>query len=119
MKRIDKIIIYSIFIVPTVLLFSFALWSGIFGESAYEIASKRDLNKVFSGKVDTLYFEVQNHGIKIAKLNDGYECEIFSLWERYIDVGDSLSKKKGDFKVYIYKKDNKEIILDYRDTYKK
>lgn len=83
------------------------------------MASERDLNKVFSGKVDTLYYEVQNHGVKIAQLNDGYKCEIFSLWERYIDVGDSLSKKKGAFKVHIYKKDGKEIILDYRDTYKK
>ena len=119
MKRIDKTIIYSIFIIPTILLFGYVFWTAIFGESAYEIAANRDVNEAFVGNVDTLYFEVQNHNIKIAELNNGYKCQIFRLWERYIEVGDSLSKKQGSFLLDIHKKDGEVITLDYRNTYKK
>lgn len=117
MKRIDKIIIYSIFIIPTILLFGYAFWTAFSGESAHEIAAKRNVNEAFFGRVDTLYFEVQNHNIKIAELNNSYKCQIFRLWERYIEVGDSLSKKEGSFLLGIHKINGEVISLDYRDTF--
>ncbi|WP_233260916.1 hypothetical protein [Pedobacter sp. HMWF019] len=52
-------------------------------------------------------------------LANKYRYEIYSLWERNIEIGDSISKKKGSLKLDIYKKGNTKITLDYRDIYKK
>lgn len=66
-----------------------------------------------------MFVEKQNHGIKVALLSNGYKYQIYSLWEPEIQIGDSLSKKKGDFKLIIYSGNNLKTTLDYRDTYKK
>lgn len=115
----DRTIIYGIVIVPMILLFGFVFWSAYTGKSTDELILEDDLAEDFSGRVDTMYFETQNHNIKVAMLANKYRYEIYSLWERNIEIGDSISKKKGSLKLDIYKKGNTKITLDYRDTYKK
>lgn len=119
MKRTDKIILYSTFFTPVVLLVCFFLWSIIFGKPTAELIREENLKENFNGRVDSLYFEIQNHNIKIGLLSEGYRCQIFRQWERYIDVGDSLSKKANSFFLDIHKKDGEIITLDYRNTYNK
>lgn len=118
MKRIDKIILYSIFYIPTILLFCYFFWSVVFGKPTSELIKEDDLAERFSGKVESLYFDKQNHNVKIALLSNGYKYEIVTQWGPKIQVGDSISKKEGSFEVIIYKGNNKSI-LDYRDTYRK
>lgn len=118
MDRIGKTILYLIFILPVLLLLGFFFWSSFFDTTTGEVIRNRDLTENFEGKVDSLYFDRQNHNIKIALLSNGYKYEIFRQWEPKIRVGDSISKKKGSFEVIIYKGNNRSI-LDYRDTYRK
>ena len=79
----------------------------------------RDLNESFVGNVDSLYRDKNNHNVKIGVLSNGYKYKIPPLWELRIEIGDSLSKRKGSLDLYIYKKKMELIILDYRDIYKK
>jgi len=119
MKRIDKIILYSVFYTPVILLFSYLLLTGIFGKSTHELIKEDDFNQAFFGEVDSLYVEKQNHGVKTALLSTGYKYQIVVQWEHQIELGDSLAKQKKSFLVHVYKKSGRVIILDYRKTYKK
>lgn len=119
MKRTDKIILYSIFYIPVAMLSFYFLWSVAFGKPTSELIREDNLNENFTGRIDSLYFERQNHNVKIGLLSDGYRYQIFRQWERYIDVGDSLSKKTKSFLLNIHKKNGEVITLDYRDIYKK
>lgn len=119
MNRTDKIILYSVFYISVILLSCYFLWSVFFGKPTSELTREDDLNENFTGRIDSLYFERQNHNVKIGLLSDGYRYQIFRQWERYIDVGDSLSKNRKSFLLNIHKKDGEVITLDYRDTYKK
>jgi hypothetical protein len=61
----------------------------------------------------------RDHNIKKAVLGNGYVYFMPPQWERFIEVGDSLSKKKNTLILEVYKKDQSKLVLDYRDTYKK
>ncbi|WP_131539559.1 hypothetical protein [Pedobacter nototheniae] len=119
MNRASKIILYSIFIIPVILLFSFFFWLVFFDGTTEEVIKDSDLAENFAGKVDSLYFDKQNHNIKIAVLASGYKYQIFRRWEYKIKIGDSLSKRKGSLELIIYKDGEVKAILDYRDTYRK
>lgn len=119
MKKIDRTIIYTVFILPVVLLFSFAIYNAFFGKSTEELIKEDNLSDYFYGRVDTMYFERSNHNIKYAKLSNDYLYAIPRLWERYIGIGDSLSKDSCSFELHIFKVGVDTVILDYRDTYKK
>ncbi|AFD06625.1 hypothetical protein [Solitalea canadensis] len=119
LEKTDKIILYSLFSIPAILLLIFFVWSVSSSKPVEEFKKEDDLRKEFVGRVDTLYFEKQNHNIKIAKLSNGYKYQIFRRWEIEIEIGDSLAKEKGSFFVKIYKKNGRVITLDYRDTYLK
>lgn len=84
-----------------------------------ELIKENNLNENFIGRVDSLYFEKQNHNVKIGLLSGGYKYQIFRQWERYIQVGDSLSKERKSFILNVYKKNGESITLDYQSTYKK
>jgi hypothetical protein len=42
-------------------------------------------------------------------------ASIKPLWETKIEIGDSLSKKRGSYKLEIYKENGKKVIMDYRN----
>lgn len=119
MKRIDKIIVYSVFIVPVILLFSFAIFSAIFGKSTKELMLEEDLSEHFHGTVDTFYREEHNHNVKYAEISDGYKYAIQTQWQSFIEVNDSLSKDSTSLDIYVFKQNGDTIILNYKDTYKK
>ncbi|MOA36850.1 hypothetical protein D3C78_1583970 [compost metagenome] len=97
----------------------FVIWSAIFGKPLDELVKEDDLGEEFTGIVDTLYHEKQNHNVKIAGLSNGYKYQINGSWENEIKKGDSLSKKKGSFLLKVYKGNGQIITLDYRNTYLK
>ncbi|POY34627.1 hypothetical protein C3K47_19325 [Solitalea longa] len=115
MSKTDRIIFYSLMIVFPVLFVLFFLLQAIFDkESSSDVFLKNAASENFNGKVDSLYFEKQNHNVKIALLNNDYKFQIYRLWEAKIKVGDSLSKNKGSLQIEVFKKDKSKLILDYR-----
>lgn len=119
MNKISKIIFYSVFFIPVILLTAFFFCLIAFNETAEEVVMDHDLTENFASKVDSLYYDKQNHNVKIALLASGYKYPIFRKWESKIQIGDSLSKRKGSFKLIIYKNNNTKTTLDYRGIYKK
>ncbi|OBS11230.1 hypothetical protein ATE49_15685 [Elizabethkingia miricola] len=69
-------------------------------------------------KIDTIFNDSRNHNaytlsskkrrIKVSPLRE-------DEWEKYVEVGDSILKIKGDTKIYVYRKDTLYKILDYND----
>ncbi|PWS28870.1 hypothetical protein DHW03_03280 [Pedobacter yonginense] len=119
MKKLDKYILYFIFYIPLILLFGYFFYQVCFGERREELIIDRDLNEGFNGNVDSLYQDKRNHNVKICIISNGYRYEIPPLWESKIEKGDSLIKKRGSLKLSIYKRNKKNITLDYQDIYKR
>lgn len=115
----DNTIVLLVFGIPLLFLIGFVLYSICSGPSVIELIKKDNLAENVHGTVDSLYLDVQNHNTKFAILRDKKEIPIFGNWERYIEVGDSISKNKNSFIFEVYKKNKTKIVLDYRDTYKK
>jgi hypothetical protein len=116
MRKIEKIIIYSIFGSIPVGLFLFFVFSMIFGPSTKQVITKRDLSENVNGVVDTLFNNDRNHNIRTAILKNNQIFQILSEWESKIEIGDSLYKKKGSFLLEVYKRSGKKVVLDYRLT---
>lgn len=115
----DSVIIYFVFGIPMLLLIGFALFTMLHGPSKNELIVIDDLSEGFTGKVDSMYFDERNHNVMTAILDNVRLYPIYRNWEYQIEIGDSLSKKKGSFFLEVYKKNKTKLTLDYRDTYKK
>ena len=116
MSKIEKIIIYCIFgSIPTALLVIFIL-SMFFGKPTKQIIIERDSLETVNGVVDSLFNDKQNHNVRTAILKNHQTYQILREWEPDIEIGDSLSKKKGSFLLEVLKKRGKKIMLDYRST---
>lgn len=115
----DSRIIYFVFGAPILVLIGFVVYTAITGPGTQELIMAEDLAEDFTGRIDSLYFDERNHNVKTAMLNNSQLYPIYRNWERYIEVSDSVSKKKGSFLLEVYKKNNTRMTLDYRDTYKK
>jgi len=118
-SKLDNKIVSLVFIIPCIFLIGFFIYSIFTGPSTVELILRDKLAENVHSKVDSLYFDIQNHNIKYAVLRNNEKFAIFRNWERYIDVGDSLSKNKNSFLLKIYKKNEAVMILNYRDNYKK
>ena len=94
------------------------IYSIFTGPSTVERTLSDKLAQNVHSKVDSLYFDIQNHNVKFAVLRDKQEFAIFRNWEQYIAVGDSISKNKNSLLLKIYKKNKATITLNYRDSYK-
>lgn len=114
----DNLIIYLVFGIPLLVLIFYGVQSMFYGPTRNERMLKDDANQHFAGRIESFYFDKNNHNGKYAILRNNETCPISRPWERYIEVGDSLSKKKDSFFLIIYKKDHKKLILDYREIYK-
>lgn len=97
----------------------FFICSIAFNDTTEKVIKDHDLAENFASKVDSLYWDRQNHNVKIAVLANGYKYQIFRKWESKIQIGDSLFKRKGSFKLIVYRDNNIKTTLDYRDIYKK
>lgn len=74
--------------------------------------------QAFHGIADSIYRETQNHNIKVVRVSDGYVLELSYEWENLINIGDSLSKKRGELQVKVIKSNGKVVILDYNQIAK-
>lgn len=100
------------------ILIGFVAYTAITTMSTQELIVVDNLSEDFTGQVDSLYFDERNHNVKMALLTNDLLYPVYRNWEQYIEIGDSLSKKKGSFLLEVYKRNNTRMILDYRDTYK-
>jgi hypothetical protein len=87
---------------------------GLDTPSVKEVILKDALPMEFQGRIDSVYYDKMNHNTKTVILSDGYKYELYRDWEPMIDLGDSLNKKKGSFKVDVFKMNGKKVILDYK-----
>lgn len=118
MSRGDSRIVYFVFGAPMLILIGFVAYTAITTMSTQELIVVDNLSEDFTGQVDSLYFDERNHNVKMALLTNDLLYPVYRNWEQYIEIGDSLSKKKGSFLLEVYKRNNTRMILDYRDTYK-
>ncbi|MGY6650214.1 hypothetical protein [Wenyingzhuangia sp. IMCC45574] len=72
---------------------------------------KKALNKNYRGVIVEKYIDYENHAIPKVVLKDKREVIIYKKIYDKIELGDSISKLKGSFKVYLYKQKRK-IVFD-------
>ena len=65
-----------------------------------------------------MYFDIDNHNVKYVVSSTKMKFAILRRWEPYIEVGDSISKKRNSFLLKVYKKSGNRMVFDYRDNYK-
>lgn len=118
MKKIDSLIIYAVISIPILFVALFFIWGNFYGPNRQELFMKNSLALTINGKIDSIYNDKQNHNARTVVLENGYKYELYDYWTLYFDVGDSISKVKGSYKLLIYKKNNKVITLDYKNLEK-
>jgi hypothetical protein len=117
-SKLDNKILSLVFLIPCLFLVGFMLHSIFSGPSTVKLILKDNLAENVHGKVDSLYFDIDNHNVKFAVLRDHKEFAIFRTWERYIDIGDSISKNRNSLLLKVYKKNKATITLKYQDNFK-
>nr|WP_276901611.1 hypothetical protein [Pedobacter kyonggii] len=110
--KTDKIILYSLFSLPLIFLIV-VFFSGLFGKTRKELMLEDCLSENFTGRVDSLFWDKQNHNVKTAILSNGYRYQIFPNWELKIKHGDSLSKKIKTLHVELFRNHKRVDVLDY------
>lgn len=83
-------------------------------EGGWNVIIKEPATLNFSGAITSTYRAKNDHNAKMVVLKDGYTYAIGAEWEGLVEVGDSLSKKRGSLDVVVYKKNNSKIILNYQ-----
>ena len=69
----------------------------------------------YHGIVVNKFIDYENHASRIAILKNNQRAGFYESFYEKIDVGDSLSKKKGDPIVWLYKKNGKILFYDYAE----
>jgi hypothetical protein len=83
-----------------------------------ELVVKGALPLNFKGKIVAMYREKYSHNELRAKLSDGYVYGIYADWENKLSMGDSISKKKGNVFVEVFKANGHKDTLDYKKMVK-
>jgi len=119
--QIDKKVKYFLFFMlffPLIGVFSWIFWDTITdnrtGGEIY-LSSKKEIE--CTGRVDSIYRQKMEHNILALKTKD---C-VFDLapdWETKFQLGDSISKKKGELIVEHYRNGELIEVLDYHDIAK-
>lgn len=115
LSKVDKIILSIVLgAVPAGLLI--VLITGLFfGPSLRQEMTERYLSDSVNGVVIRLYNDKEEHNVRTAVLKNNQIFQLVGGWEPYVEVGDSLFKKRGTFLLEIHKKQGKNIILDYKN----
>jgi|GEM_PF-2446883 len=116
-KKAKRILIASmiLILVPLVALIYLKVSNDLSGT---DLILKKASDMSFHGRVDSIYFDKQNHNTETLVLSDGYFYGLYSEWSSLVVVGDSLAKDAGSLKVMVYKKDKKVNVLDYKQLVK-
>jgi len=78
----------------------------------------REINQECFGVVNNKEIDKQNHGSRVLYIEGVRGFDVYEQVYNIADIGDSISKKKGDLKFYIYKKDGRVLFFDYERYYK-
>lgn len=105
--------------IVVIAIIGFVIWQRYFAPTLEEETFETVLPIAFHGKIDSIYRDKANHDVEKVVISDGYAYEVDRLWEQYLSLGDSLSKDKGNLKIKVYRKNRKELILDYKELVKK
>ncbi|SFW76221.1 hypothetical protein SAMN02927921_04093 [Sinomicrobium oceani] len=98
-----KMLLILVCLTPLVLLFSSILVPNLFDNRSFEERFlERERKKECIGIIDSIYHQKKNHNILTLKVN---QCiyEITPLWENKFQVGDSISKKRGELIIEHYR----------------
>jgi|GEM_PF-5350800 len=57
LKKIDKTIMFCVFVGPVILMFLFVIYNIVTGKPTEELIMENDLSEHFHGKIDTQYVE--------------------------------------------------------------
>lgn len=116
-KKVKYFLLFMVFF-PLVGLFGWIFWDFITddrtnGEIFLDSRTKIDC----IGKVDSIYRQKMNHNILTLKTQS---CifQVDADWETKFQLGDSISKKKGELIVEHYRNGELIEVLDYHDIAK-
>src|SRR5690606_8778210 len=112
-SKVKYFLLFMVFL-PLVGLFGWIFWKTINDNRTYsEIFLDSRTNIDCVGKVDSIYRQKMNHNILALRTKD---CifQVEADWETKFQIGDSISKKKGELIVEHYRNGKLIEVLDYR-----
>ncbi len=113
-----KILLITVCFVPIVFLFIYVNYDGIMNpKSSKEVFLELIFKEECDGIIDSIYRQKMNHNILTLKTEFCVHT-VPRLWETKFEVGDSISKRKGESILKHYREGKLIEILDYNDIAK-
>jgi len=113
-ERPGKIILICTFGLIPAFLVGMVVW-GVFFSEPWGLKFLNDSKQeFFSGRIDSIYHETQNHNAEVAQIGN-YKLGLWSEWDGIISIGDSLYKQKGTTYIEVFKTNGQKKILNYAD----
>jgi len=103
-------------LVPLIALIYWKVFHNSLSRADLVLKEAADLS--FHGRVDSIYFDKQNHNAETLIISDGYQYELYPDWSSLVAMSDSLSKDTGSLKVIVYRNDKMVNVLDYKELVK-
>lgn len=119
MSAKEKIILIGVIVIPLLLLFSWIFFNSITDKrTGKEVYLDMVIDKKCEGIVDSIYRQEMNHNVLALKTKD---CifEVEPEWEKKFEIGDSISKRKGELYLKYYRNDRLVEVLNYEDLNRK
>lgn len=117
MKRGAIIFMLVMSLLPLVSLFAYFFIQSILDDRTDEeiFLDYMKLDE-FDLKTDTMFYDSKNrYELTYSNKKNRQKAPVPVLWQEYIQVGDSIVKKKDSLQIYIYRCNNLYKILDYND----
>ncbi|AYN03767.1 hypothetical protein [Flavobacterium sp. 140616W15] len=115
----EKVILISVMGIPLLLLFGWIFFNSITDKrTGKEVYLDMMIDKKCEGIVDSIYRQEMNHNVLALKTKD---CifEVEPEWEKKFEIGDSISKRKGELYLKYYRNDRLVEVLNYEDLNRK
>lgn len=71
-----------------------------------------DINRKFYGIIKEKEIKTDDHGSRVLYIGNSIESINWDFYE-IIEIGDSITKKKGDTLIYLYKKNSEIFYFNY------
>ncbi|MCA4783362.1 hypothetical protein IF125_14075 [Empedobacter stercoris] len=75
-------------------------------------------NRNYSFKVKEIYRDNRNHNVLTLR-GENKQTDVAGvepIWENgFFEIGDSVSKKKGQLEIYVFRNDSLKFKLDYKE----
>lgn len=108
-KVLKKIVTVCTFIVIGVILITMLKFDNKTAFRERVIQSVK--NQEYIGVVTIRYYDTNNHNSPTLVLNNNNKVVIYGQLYNQIKINDSIVKKKGSTKIFVYRK-NEKIVLD-------